>query len=336
MFLVIGGSGFLGGEIVSQLVRRGDSVRVLTRRSVTNNVIEGVEYCLGDVCDRDSLMSACCGVHTVFHTASIPSISVDWQPFYQTNVLGTQNVIDACISKGVRRLIYTSSASVTFDCKSQPAAEETLPYPKKWLAHYPRSKAMAENLTLEMAGKATGLLTCSIRPHLIIGAKDRHLIPRLLDRAKKGKLFRVGDGTNLVDIIFVENAAAGHIQAADSLKDENSPVNGNAYFISQGEPVNCWSWIDDILESCGLPKVSKSISFNRAWILGTALELWYKIFKLKGEPLMTRFLAAQLSQTHYLNIAKAKNDFNYKPIIAMEEGMEKLKNILKGNSKNLT
>jgi nucleoside-diphosphate-sugar epimerase len=329
MFLVIGGGGFLGGEIVSQLILRGESVRVLSRRSVVGGEV-GVEYCLGDVRDRDSLRLACCGVHTVFHTASIPSISVQWRPFYETNVLGTQNVIDACIASGVRRLIYTSSASVTFDCKSQPLADESLPYPSRWLAYYPCSKAMAERLVIGVAGKS-GLLTCSIRPHLIIGAKDHHLIPRLLDRARRGKLFRVGDGTNLVDIIFVENAAAGHIQAADVLNDESSPVNGNSYFISQGEPVNCWDWIDEVLLASNLPAVKKSISFRKAWYLGAMLEMWYKILRLKGEPLMTRFLSAQLAQTHYLNIAKAKKDFDYKPIISMNEGMEKLKLFLKND-----
>jgi nucleoside-diphosphate-sugar epimerase len=334
MFLVIGGSGFLGGEIVSQLVERGEQVRVLTRRKV-DSTNPNAEYCLGDVRDRESLITACRGVHTVFHTASIPSISVNWQPFYQTNVLGTQNVIDACIVNNVRRLIYTSSASVTFDCKSQPAADELLPYPKHWMAHYPRSKAMAEKLVLDLASKTSGMLTCSIRPHLIIGAKDRHLIPRLLDRARRGKLFRVGNGTNLVDIVFVENAAVGHIQAADALNNESSPVNGNSYFISQGEPVNCWNWIDEVLEICGLPKVSKSISFNKAWILGAILETWYKLLRLTGEPLMTRFLAAQLAQTHYLNIAKAKKDFNYSPIISMAEGMDKLKKRLQTTQQKL-
>ncbi|MDR1479689.1 MAG: NAD-dependent epimerase/dehydratase family protein [Planctomycetaceae bacterium] len=323
MYLVIGGSGFLGGEIVSQLAGRGEAIRVLSRRLVDGGV-RGVEYCLGDVRDYESLVSACRGVHTVFHTASIPSISVHWQPFYQTNVLGAQNVINACIENNVRRLIYTSSASVTFDCVAQPDADEKLPYPHKWLAHYPRSKAIAEKLVLEQTDKSE-LLTCSIRPHLIIGAKDRHLIPRLLDRAKRGKLFRVGDGTNLVDIVFVENAAAGHIQAADALNDKKSPVNGNPYFISQGEPVNCWDWINEVLDACNLPSVVKSISFRKAWYLGAALEMFYKLFRWQGEPLMTRFLAAQLAQTHYLNIKKAKEDFNYKPIISMDEGMKNLK-----------
>jgi nucleoside-diphosphate-sugar epimerase len=327
MFLVIGGGGFLGGEIVSQLVSRGESVRVLSRRPIEGK-IEGVEYFLGDVRHIESLFLACRGVRTVFHTASIPSISVHWQPFYQTNVLGTQNVIDACIENGVQRLIYTSSASVTFDCTSQPNADESLPYPKTWLAHYPHSKAIAEKLVLDISGESE-LLSCSIRPHLIIGAKDHHLIPRLLDRARRGKLFRVGDGCNLVDIIFVENAAAGHIQAADALENKNSPVNGKPYFISQGEPVNCWDWIDEVLTTCNLPKTKKSISFKKAWYLGAISEAWYKLLRLQGEPLMTRFLSAQLAQTHYLNIANAKKDFNYNPNISMTEGMEKLKQFLK-------
>ncbi|MDR1924863.1 MAG: NAD-dependent epimerase/dehydratase family protein [Planctomycetaceae bacterium] len=327
MNLVIGGSGFLGGEIVNQLVQRGEKVRILSRRK-PDDLASGVEFYLGDVRDRASLTEACRGIDTVFHTASIPSISVHWKPFYETNVVGVQNIIDACFETHVRKLIYTSSASVTFDCTSQPASDESLPYPKKWLAHYPHSKAIAEKLILDLSGTSE-LLTCSIRPHLIIGVRDRHLIPRLLDRARRGRLFRVGDGTNMIDIVFVENAAAAHIQAADALTDKNSPVNGNPYFISQGEPVNCWEWINDVLKTCGLPKVTKSISFNTAWYLGTILEAWAKIKQSQSEPLMTRFLAAQLAQTHYLNITKAKKDFNYKPIISMKDGMEKLKAFLK-------
>jgi nucleoside-diphosphate-sugar epimerase len=150
------------------------------------------------------------------------------------------------------------------------------------------------------------------------------LIPRLLQRAKSGRLFRVGDGSNLIDIIFVENAALGHIQAAESLSNKESPVNGNAYFLSQGEPVNCWDWINEVLVMKGLPKVKRSISFSAAWALGWALEGLYKCCRLRGEPVMTRFLAAQLAVTHYLNISKAKRDFGYAPMISMEEGMRRL------------
>ena len=322
MNLVIGGTGFLGREIVCQLLERGRKVRTLCRRN--GDVPEGAEVVLGDLADPASLQKACQGVETVYHTASVPSISLHWQPFYETNVLGTQNVRDACKATGVRKLIYTSSASVTFDCKPQHNADETAPYPDRWFAHYPRSKAIAEKMMLDAASDS--FLTCSLRPHLIIGQRDRHLIPRLLQRAKSGRLFRVGDGKNLIDIIFVENAAIGHIQAAEALTDKSSPVNGNAYFLSQGEPVNCWDWINDVLAMNDLPKVKRSISFSTAWALGWLLESIYKYCRLQGEPVMTRFLAAQLAHSHYLNIAKARRDFGYAPVVSMEEGMKCLAN----------
>ena len=320
MNLVIGGTGFLGREIACQLLERGQRVRTFCRRN--GDVPEGAEIVLGDLVNPISLRKACQGVETVYHTASIPSISVHWKPFYEINVLGAKNVLDACKATGVRKLIYTSSASVIFNCRSQPGIDETAPYPDRWLAHYPHSKAIAERMILDAASDS--LLTCAIRPHLIIGRRDRHLIPRLLARAKAGRLFRVGDGTNLIDIIFVENAAWGHIQAAETLTCKESPVNGNAYFLSQGEPVNCWDWINEVLAMKGLLTVKRSIPFSVAWALGLALEGWYKCCQLQGEPVMTRFLAAQLAHTHYLNIAKARRDFGYAPLVSMAEGMKQL------------
>ncbi|MDR0522765.1 MAG: NAD-dependent epimerase/dehydratase family protein [Planctomycetaceae bacterium] len=323
MDLVIGGTGFLGREITCQLLERGKKVRTLCRRNA--DIPKGAELIIGDITDRSSLQKACRGIETVFHTAALPSITVHWQPFYETNVLGAENVLNACQETGVQKLIYTSSASVVFNGRSQPGVDETAPYPSKFLAHYPHSKAIAEKMILDAGlSPANPLLTCSIRPHVIIGERDRHLIPRLLDRAKKGKLFRVGSGRNMIDITFVENAALGHIQAAEALTGKGSPVNGNAYFLSQGEPVNCWEWIDNVLVMKGLPKVRRSLSLPAAWTLGTALEVWYKIWRLRGEPVMTRFLAATLAETHYLNIAKARQDFGYAPVLSMEEGMKRL------------
>ena len=319
--LVIGGTGFLGREIICQLLERGQKVRTLCRRN--EDIPGGAEVVLGDIKDPASLQKACQGIETVYHTASVPGISVHWKPYYETNVLGAQNVLDACQAAGVRKLIYTSSASVIFNCKPQPGIDETARYPDRWLAHYPHSKAIAEKMILDAAA-ASPLLTCALRPHLIIGKRDRHLVPRLVERAKSGRLFRVGDGQNMIDIIFIENAAQGHIQAAEALTNKESPVNGNAYFLSQGEPVNCWDWINEVLTIKGLPTVKRSIPLSAAWALGLALEGWYKCFQLQGEPVMTRFLAAQLGHTHYLNISKAKRDFGYVPQVSMAEGMRRL------------
>jgi len=149
------------------------------------------------------------------------------------------------------------------------------------------------------------------------------LIPRLIARARAGSLRRVGDGSNLVDMVFVENAATAHLQAAAALAP-GSPVAGRAYFISQGEPVNCWQWIDQILALAKLPHVQKSISTAVAWQIGHLLEWRHRLFRLKGEPRMTRFLAAQLGRSHYFNIARARADFDYAPHISTAEGMTRL------------
>ena len=168
-----------------------------------------------------------------------------------------------------------------------------------------------------------GLLTCSLRPHLIWGPRDRHLIPRLLARGRAGALRRIGNGENLIDMVYVENAAEAHIQAAEALSAD-SAVAGRAYFISQGTPVNCWEWIDELLALDNQKPVTKSISLQAAWRIGSALELAHRALRIRSEPRMTRFLAAQLGTSHYFTIDRARRDFGYTPRITTEEGMRRL------------
>jgi len=320
--LVTGAGGFLGRYIVEQLVARGDRVRALCRGSYPALDALGVETVRADLRDAAAVESACRGSDVVFHVAGLAGIGGRWQHFYAVNVLGTQHVVAGCRRCGVGRLIYTSSPSVTFDGTDQRGVDESAPYPTRWLAHYPHSKALAEQHVLSSNG-ADGLLTCALRPHLVWGPRDRHLIPRLLRRARAGRLRRVGDGKNLIDMVYVENAAAAHLLAADALAP-GSVVAGRAYFISQGEPVNCWQWIDQILALAGLAPVEKSISLRAAWRLGAVCEAVYSFLRLPGEPPMTRFLAAQLATSHYFNISRARQDFGFQPRVSTAEGMQRL------------
>ena len=320
--LVTGAGGFLGQYIVEQLVARGDRVRAIARGRYAALEALGVETIQGDLCDAGVAAAACEGIDVVFHAAGISGIWGAWDFFHRINTLATQNVVAGCLQHGVPRLVYTSSPSVTFDGSDQSGVDESVPYPDRWLCHYPHTKALAEQHVLAANGRGE-LRTCSLRPHLIWGPRDQHLIPRLLDRARRGRLRRVGDGRNRIDMIFVENAAAAHLQAADRLMS-GSPVCGRAYFLSQGEPVNCWEWIDELLALHGLPPVRKSISFAAAWRLGSALETAYALLRKKSEPPMTRFLAAQLAKDHYFNIDRARRDFGYAPQIGFDEAMRRL------------
>ena len=320
--LVTGGGGFIGKYIVRKLVERGDRVRVLGRRDYPELLKFGVETLRGDISDQQAVEDACRDMECVFHVAALTGIWGPWKDFYQTNVVGTSNVIAGCRKHGLTRLVYTSSPSVVYDQGDQINLDETAPYPKEYLCHYPATKAMAEKMVLEANGRGS-LNTTALRPHLVWGPEDTNLIPRLLDRARRKKLMMVGEGTNKVDLSYVENVAEAHLLAADKLLP-SSPVAGEAFFISQGEPVVLWTWINQFLERMGLPAVRKSISVATAWRIGWAMEKCYQVFHLKGEPLMTRFLASQLGTSHYFSIAKAKKYLGYMPGISMEEGMNRL------------
>ena len=320
--LVTGANGFLGSYLVRQLLERGYDVTAMTRRHDQGLANLGARETIGDIRSMECVAEACEGQDIVFHAAAISGIWGPWKLYYQTNTIGTKNVVEACRSSSVRKLVYTSSPSVTFDGNHQSNVDESAPYPKRWLCHYPHSKALAEQHVLQ-ANDKYDLLTCALRPHLIWGPGDRHLIPRLIDKAKKRQLRRVGDGANLVDTIYVENAAEAHIAAAEAM-DEGAAVCGKAYFISQGDPVNCWGWINEILELAGLSRVRSSISFRAAYRLGHTLEVFHETFNLKSEPRMTRFLAAQLAKNHYFDISRARRDFGFAPRVSNKIGMQRL------------
>jgi nucleoside-diphosphate-sugar epimerase len=282
-----------------------------------------VEQVRGDLRDAEAVAAACRDVEVVFHVAAVAGIWGPWHYFHDINTLGTWNVLAGCRQQGVRRLVYTSSPSVTFQGVDQENVDESAPYATRWLCHYPHTKALAEQAVLQASGR-DGLLTCALRPHLVWGPRDRHLIPRLLDRARRGRLVRIGRGENRMDAVYVENAAEAHLLAADRLLP-HAPICGRAYFITNGEPVNCWDWIDEILALDGLPPVRRSLSFHTAWWLGAGLEWLWTLSRRRDEPRMTRFLAAQLATSHFFDISAARRDLDYQPRVSMAEGMQRMK-----------
>lgn len=320
--LVTGGGGFLGLYIVEQLIARGDRVRVLCRGSYPRLKELGVEVIQGDIRDSHTVAAACEGIEAVFHTAAIPGIWGPWSRFYAINTRGTENVVWACRQQGVKRLIYTSSPSVVYDGHPHVDADESLPYPESFLCHYPHSKMLAERGVLQACDE--DLLTVALRPHLIWGPRDNHLVPRLIDRARRGRLRQVGDGSNVISMSYVENAATAHIQAADALTP-GATVCGQAYFINEPEPVNLWDWVNRLLAAADLPPVTRRVSANSADRIGAVCEAVYGLLRIERDPPMTRFLASQLSQSHSYIIEKARGDFGYKSPVSVEEGMRRLR-----------
>jgi len=331
--LVTGGGGFLGLAIVKRLVARSDEVRSLARGEYPQLESLGVDVRRGDVADPAAVDAAVADCDTVFHVAAKAGVGGSYQSYHTPNVTGTRNVIEACRRHGVSRLVFTSSPSVVFDGTDQQNVDETEPYPSKHLAHYPRTKALAEQMVL--ASNAPELVTVSLRPHLIWGPGDNHLVPRIVSRASAGRLRLIGDGTNLVDSVYIDNAADAHLLAADRLRPQ-APLAGKAYFITNDEPVPVAKLINGIVEAAGLPPVTRTISPKAAYAIGSVLETAYGLLRLSAEPPMTRFVARQLATAHWFDIAAARRDLGYDPTVSIDQGMQRLKESLgsdmKGNA----
>jgi nucleoside-diphosphate-sugar epimerase len=281
----------------------------------------GVDVCQGDLTDAAAVTAAVRGCDLVFHVAARAGVWGHYQDFYRPNVLGTRNILDACRAGGVSRLVYTSSPSVVFDGTDMEGVDERVPYPDHYEAHYPKTKAIAERLV--RAANGPGLATVALRPHLIWGPGDNHLVPRILARGRAGALKRFRGPAKLVDGVYIDNAADGHLLAADRLRP-GCPIGGKAYFISNGEPWPLWDLVDRILQAGGLPPVRRTISPRLAYGLGWLIELAATVLRLEAEPRMTRFVARELATAHWFDLSAARRDLGYEPRVGVEEGLRRL------------
>ena len=323
--LVTGGGGFLGQAICQRLIERGHEVISYNRGTYPALAARGVRQVQGDLVDFDSLADACVGVDAVFHVGAKAGAWGSFAEYFDANVRGTNHVLAACRMNGVRTLVYTSTPSVTHRA-TQPVVggnEKNAPPADGFKAWYPATKRVAEERVL--AANDKDLATVALRPRLIWGPGDNQLLPRLVERAQKGRLRFVGDGQNKIDTTFIDNAAQAHLDAFDALHGKpDARCAGKAYFISNGEPKAVREIVNSLLRAAGAPMIDKVIPFRAAYALGGALETVYTVLRLKGEPPMTRFLAEQLSTTHFYDISAARRDFGYQPKISMIEGMKLL------------
>lgn len=327
--LVTGGGGFLGQVLVNFLLQRGDGVRVISRGDYPALRAMGAQTLQGDIRDIGDMTRACAGVDVVHHVAALPGIWGLESDFRSINVDGTDTVIAACRKNRVTRLVYTSSPSVIYsggDIRGE--SESELPYPVRHNCIYPRTKAIAERRVLasDRTPLEGGLMfrTVALRPHLIWGPGDRNLIPRLIEKARNGQLRIVGSGDNMVDVVYVDNAARAQITAADALKSRPDRISGKAYFITQQKPVKLWDFINEILGMAQVPQVRSHISYNLAWLAGAIMEVGHTLTGSQREPRMTRFLAQQLAKDHFFDIMAAKMELGYVPEISTDEGLKRL------------
>ncbi len=321
--LVTGGGGFLGGAIIRRLLEQGHRVHTLNRGRYEQLLRAGVVCFRGDLADPKAARMAAEGCDAVFHVAAKAGYWGRYRDYYQANVTGTQNVLDACRAHGIRQLVYTSTPSVVHAGGDLNGIDESWPYPRHFSAHYPATKAEAEQRVL--AANGPDLATTALRPHLIWGPGDNHLLPRLEARARSGRLRLIGDGRKLIDTIYIDNAVEAHLQAWHCLQRPDSPCAGKPYFISQGDPRPQAEIINALLETRGVPPVRRHLPLPAARVLGHVMELAWALLPLPGEPPLTPFLVEQLSSAHWYDISAARRDLGYEPAISIEEGLSRLR-----------
>jgi nucleoside-diphosphate-sugar epimerase len=328
---ITGASGFIGGRLAARLLDEGREVRLLARRPLPELEKLGAEIVHGDLADSAALQRGCAGAGTVFHVAGRVGVWGPARDFFAVNVAGTQNLLAACRVTGVPRLVYTSSPSVVYDGGDLRGVNESAPLCTRAPCAYPTSKAAAERLVA--AAHGPDLATVSLRPHLVWGPGDQNLVPRLLARAREGRLRIIGSGRNRVDLTHVTNVVDAHLRAEEALDTGTPPAfsasgarppGGRAYFITNGEPVVLWDWINGFLRAVGQPEVTRHISLPAAYLAGGLLELLWRGLGRRGEPPMTRFIAREMATDHWFDISAARRDLGYCPRVSMAEGTAEL------------
>ncbi len=317
--LVTGGTGFLGRRIVERLLEQGRTVAVLARHPVAELEQRGVRFVCASLDNTTEVAGACAGVETVFHVAAKVGVWGRYDDFYRTNVLGTRALLEGCRVHGVRNFVHTSTPSVVYNGRDLAGVDEFRPLTTACPSPYPLTKAMAEREVL--AANSAALRTVALRPHLIWGVGDPHLVPRILERARAGRLRIVGNGKNRVDMVYVDNAVDAHLLAEKAL---DGAAAGKAYFITSDEPVLLWDWVNQLLTLLGERPIEKRLSLRAASAIGACCEGLWRVLPLRGEPPMTRFVAAELAKDHWFDIAAAKRDLGYVPRISMAEGTARL------------
>lgn len=317
--LVTGGAGFLGGAIVKRLRVAGVAVRSVQRSAAPALVAAGVDVVCGDLADPAVAEKAVAGCDAIFHVAAKAGIWGERADFVAANVTATANLLAAARSAGIRLFVFTSTPSVVFNGQPLAGVDESQPLGTRFPAAYPETKAEAERL-VRAAHDPAGLRTVALRPHLIWGVGDPHLVPRIVARARTGRLRIVGDGTNRVDVTHVENAAAGHLAALEALR--MGRAGGQAYFLSDGAPVGLWDWINDLLRRCGVAPVTRRVPVRAAWLAGAVAEGLWRLGRRPGEPPMTRFVALELAKDHWFDISAARRDLGYSPQVDQEAALE--------------
>ncbi len=320
--LVTGGQGFVGKALVDRFADEGHQVTCVDM--IDKPFRDDVKFLKLDIRDADAVKSACAGMDSIIHNASLVHTAQSReQDIWDVNMGGTEHLMAACIAHNIPRLVYISSASAVYEGRDIENGDESLPYSGISQAPYADSKIAAEKAVLAFSGTGT-TQACAIRPHVVFGAGDNRFIPAIIEKAKQGKLKRaIGDRDKLSDFTYISNLIDAVVAAEDKLI-AGSPVCGQAYFITNGEPIAFFDFIEKFLMEIGHPPITGKVPYWLAYSVAAIAETWdtLKGGTLNAENGLTRFAVNYMVTHHYFNIAKAKRDLGWAPKVTLEQGIQ--------------
>ena len=339
--LVVGGCGFLGHHIVSQLLDVSSTKVLVLDLHTDRNRLPEVAYYDGDITSSEAVKSVLekTKPEVIIHTASPTVTSSNATLYHKVNVDGTRTLLE-CAGQvsSTKAFIYTSSASVVHDNTSDLVmADESLPVLQspEQKEIYSLTKGIADNLVLETNGKYSKMLTCSLRPAGIFGDGDVQMLPQMLKAYEEGKTkFQLGTNENLFDFTYVGNVAHAHLLAAQKLLEAhhlewlgNERVDGEAFFITNDEPFYFWDFTHAVWAAAGdktKPEEIWVIPKNIGLILAMVMEwIFWVVFLGAREPSLTRKKIKFSAMTRTYCIEKAKRRLGYEPITDMRAGIKK-------------
>ena len=313
------GSLLLGG-VASELLRRGDEVVCLQRRPAAFMGHQNAHEVLADICNTDAVALAAKGCDAIIHGAARVGVVGSQKEFYDTNVLGTENILRAAEQQSISRLVFVSTPSVAHTGASLVGAPAGQAEIGRSRSYYAESKAIAERTVLN--ARNSQLAVVAIRPHLVWGPGDTQLVGRIVERAKSGRLAVVGTGNALVDSTYIDNAISAHIAALDALHI-GSACDGKAYVVSNGEPRTVNELMRSMCESAGVPFEPRHLSLTLGIRLGSLVERLWPLMQ-SSEPPITRFIAEQLGTAHWFDQRVVHNDLKWAPSVTLDEGFKQL------------
>jgi nucleoside-diphosphate-sugar epimerase len=316
---VTGGSGFIGGRLIERLVSEGHAVRALARSDASAARVEelGAEAARGELGDRASLAAAAEGCEVAFHLAAHLAEWGPWDEFERHNVEGTRNALAACAEAGVERFVHCGTEAALMAGEPLVHVDESAPLRPDSPAPYAATKARAEQAVRD--ANRQGFETVVLRPRFVWGKGDTTLLPEMVKTVESGRFAWIGGGRNVTDTTHVDNVVEGLVLAAAE------GVPGEAYFVTDGEPVVFREFVTAMLETQGVEPPGRSLPSWTAAPLARLCELTWRVLPLKGEPPMTTFRAWILTQECTIEITKARRELGYAPPVSHARGLAELR-----------